>query len=109
MIYVAIYCLEQTSEDGNVNGICDKENENVVTTKTDAEISTQITCGGNERVVAEAKAANVDDEQMQWSNGESVNNEKERKFCEEQLMDTSSSKVCCGYVSDIFYLYFEVH
>ncbi|XP_046840761.1 SRSF protein kinase 3-like [Xenia sp. Carnegie-2017] len=89
---------EQTSEDGNVNGICDKENENIVTTKTDAEISTQITCGGNERVVAEAKAANVDDEQMQWSNGESVNNEKERKFCEEQLMETSSSKVCCGDV-----------
>lgn len=40
------------------------------TTKTDAEISTDSICGGNDRIAAEAKAASIEDEQMQWSNGD---------------------------------------
>lgn len=40
------------------------------TTKTDAETSSQVNCGGNDRNVAEVKAASVNDEQMQWTNGE---------------------------------------
>ena len=65
--------------------------DKIETTKTDAEISAQVNCGGNDRRIDEAKPASVDDEQMQWTNGETT------KDCAAvQNMDVSLEKEQCG-------------
>jgi hypothetical protein len=87
------FCLDMMVE----NNKC--VNNEVETTKTDAEISTQENCGGNERTVGEAKAASVDDEQMQWTNGETGKDCPGRSSPAGQKMDISPGKEHCRYVA----------
>ena len=70
--------------------------EKVETTKTDAEISIQVNCGGNDRTMAEAKAASVDGEQMQWTNGETGKDCAGRSSPAIQKMDISPGKEHSG-------------
>ena len=70
--------------------------DKIETTKTDAEISAQVNCGGNDRTVDEAKPASVDDEQMQWINGETTKECAGRNSPAVQNMDISPEKEQCG-------------
>ena len=76
------------------NEYVNKENK-IEATKTDAEISTQVNCGGNDRTMAEAKAANVDEEQMQWTNGDAGKNCSGKSSPTVQNMDISPGKEHC--------------
>ena len=89
-----VFCLDMLVESES-NKYVNNEVK-IETTKTDAEISTQENCGGNERTMAEAKVASVEDEQMLWTNGETGKDCAGRNSPAVQKMDISPGKEHCG-------------
>jgi hypothetical protein len=87
-------CLDMMVESESSKYV--NKEDKIETTKTDAEISTQVNCGGNDRTMAEAKAASVDDEQMQWTNGEAEKDCAGRSSPAVPKMDISPGKEHCG-------------
>lgn len=114
--------MEDSQRDNCVNK---EEEDKSSTSEKDCCISIEITCD-NDRNVAEAKAASVDDEQMQWTNCEAGKDCASKTSTVEsvQKMDVSPGKEQCrsvwflryifGYPGDwgtrdfIFYGYFRI-
>lgn len=95
--------MEDSQRDNCVNK---EEEDKNSTSEKDCSISIEVTCD-NDRNVAEAKAASVDDEQMQWTNCEAAKDSASITGTAEsvQKMDVSPGKEQCRSVWFLRYIF----